>query len=493
MNLRVIIIIISLLALFATAIGSHFSYVSLIKSTQGESHRDAEEDTEKIAATIESIITENQRSVKAMAGHDEFAKALVSRDSGILLEANNILDLFQRSLDVNVCYLIDSEGETVASSNRKEPTSFVGKNYAFRPYFQEAMRGKASVYMALGITSNLRGLYVGYPVYGNDKITPLGVAVIKTSVDMITASLSRSYEGIMTVTGPHGLIFISSDEGILYKFIQPVSEDTQKEITASRQFGKGPWDWAGIKIGAHDHGVYDNETEHHIHEKALSLYNGWKVVYLHKHGAAATRISDPIFRTGRAVIIIFLLIMAVSIVMLYKKASDEIIARKELESKLRKSSITDELTGLYNRRGFFELARHEYHTATRNKDLMSLFYMDIDDMKMINDKYGHKEGDNALIDLAEILKTAFRKSDVVARIGGDEFSALMIRTTDYKSENISNRIENMISDHNRTGKRPFKLGVSIGEVVYDPEKPMDLDTFINTADALMYKKKKNNG
>ena len=211
--------------------------------------------------------------------------------------------------------------------------------------------------------------------------------------------------------------------------------------------------------------------------------------YLHRHGAAAMRIADPIFKTSRAVVIILLIIMAISIVMLYKKASDEIIARKELENKLRETSITDELTGIYNRRGFFELAGHQYYTASRSNNLMSLYYMDIDDMKHINDKYGHTEGDNALTDMAKILRTTFRKSDVMARLGGDEFAVLMVRSIDYKTENISNRLENMINEYNRTRERPFKLSVSIGEVVYDPDQAMDFDDFIKIADKLMYEEK----
>jgi diguanylate cyclase (GGDEF)-like protein len=197
----------------------------------------------------------------------------------------------------------------------------------------------------------------------------------------------------------------------------------------------------------------------------------------------------PLVSSTQDVIIILLLIMTISVVILYKKASDEITARKNLEDKLREASITDELTGIYNRKGFFELAGHQFYSATRNNNFMTLYYLDIDDLKYINNRYGHIEGDNALKDMAEILTTTFRKSDILARIGGDEFAVLMVRSTDYKSENITNRLENTINDNNRTGERPFKFSVSIGEVAYDPEIEMNFDDFIKAADSLLHEQK----
>ena len=195
----------------------------------------------------------------------------------------------------------------------------------------------------------------------------------------------------------------------------------------------------------------------------------------------------------QAVIIILLLFMAIAVIMLYKKASDEITARKILEEKLQETAITDELTGLYNRKGFFELAGNQFYLATRSKNPMDLYYLDIDDLKSINNKYGHTEGDNALKDIADILKVTFRKSDILARLGADEFAVLMVLSLDYKSENITNRLENTINERNSTGKRPFKLSVSIGEIAYDPDIEMNFDDFIQAADTLVYQQKKDRG
>ncbi len=517
MNLRTIIIILSLLVLIATALGSHLSYLSLETSTQNIAHHEAESVVEKTSNNIDAIILETQQAAKALAGHDELTKVLISKDNDNLSNANIILDLFHSSFNISVSYLMDSEGKTIASSNRNDSKSFVGKNYSFRPYFREAMTGKASVYMALGVTSNKRGLYIGYPVYGNDKKVPIGVAVIKTTFDKLTDELNQSYDGIMNITGPHNFIFASSNKEFTSNFMFPVSAKIKNEILETKQFGKGPWRWVGITMDAHHREVTEQHTdedsdtefhpyeqpkveyhafdkagnEYHMHMRNIHTYSGWKAVYLHEHTAASKRLAAPIFKTAKIVLTIIMLIMLISVTMLYQKASSDLTARQKLEERLREISITDELTDLYNRRGFFELAGHQYYSATRSNSPMTLYYLDIDDMKKINDKYGHSAGDNALKDVAKILRTTFRKSDIIARLGGDEFAILMIRTTDHKSENISNRLENIINEHNLTAKRPFKLSLSIGEVTYDHETEMDFENFIQAADELMYKKKQN--
>ncbi len=490
MNLRTIIITLSLLSILITALGGYLLYVSLKKATLNEVHMKAEEQVLKVANRIDSIIVEHQKSVRAMAGHKEFSEALINMDSEAISKANSILDLFYQSIEVSVCYLMDIGGKTVATSNRNSPGSFEGKNYSFRPYFRDAIDGSASVYMALGVTSGKRGIYFGYPVYDNRKDYPVGVAVIKTSIDKINNEMKRKYDGILMVIDPHGVIFISSNEQVQYNLLWQTTEDIEREIADTRQFGKGPWPWSGIENKDDSFAIDTSGNKFNIHEAALHNYSGWKVLYLHDEKIAFQRMSAPIFRVAGYVIIVLLLIMVVSVYMLYSKASREIKSRKELEKKLRSISITDELTGLYNRRGFFKLARHQYHITERRKKPMRLYYLDIDNLKYINDSYGHKEGDNAISDAGVLLETVFRKSDVLARLGGDEFSALMTCSEDNKTEDIINRIQNSIDNYNQREERPFTLSISIGEVTYDPESPVDFDDFIHMADAIMYEKKR---
>lgn len=165
--------------------------------------------------------------------------------------------------------------------------------------------------------------------------------------------------------------------------------------------------------------------------------------------------------------------------------------RKELEEKLRTMSIIDDLTGLYNRRGFFTLAQQQMKVTERTKKEMLLFFADLDKMKQINDILGHQEGDKALVEIATILKEVFRESDIIGRMGGDEFVILAIDTTNGTREVLMKRLHNYLDDYNRPEGRSYTLSLSIGIVPYDPKKPFSLDELMAQADTLMYEEKRN--
>jgi diguanylate cyclase (GGDEF)-like protein len=125
----------------------------------------------------------------------------------------------------------------------------------------------------------------------------------------------------------------------------------------------------------------------------------------------------------------------------------------------RRSSFTDKLTGLYNRKGFFTLAKHRLKIAKRQKSGLLMLYADVDNIKEINDAYGHEEGDNLLKETANILKSIYRESDIIARIGGDEFVVFPLGTTKAHIEVISSRLQNVINDYNTSREDRYKLSV----------------------------------
>jgi len=168
----------------------------------------------------------------------------------------------------------------------------------------------------------------------------------------------------------------------------------------------------------------------------------------------------------------------------------DITERKRMEQQLHTMSLTDELTGLYNRRGFITLSEQQLKIAERTKKNLLLFFTDLDKMKHINDTFGHQEGDKALIDIATILKDVFRESDIIGRMGGDEFAILAIDTTDETREVLIMRLHNTLDDYNRPEGRNYQLSLSIGIAKYDPEKPCSLDKLMAQADELMYEEKR---
>lgn len=171
----------------------------------------------------------------------------------------------------------------------------------------------------------------------------------------------------------------------------------------------------------------------------------------------------------------------------------ELIARIEhakMHERVRDISLHDELTGLYNRRGFFTLAEHLLKTAKRQQAGLFMLYCDLDGLKGINDALGHQKGDWVLIDTANILKETFRGSDIIARIGGDEFVVMPIETTGDNLEVVINRLQKAVEMDNTKSKREYKLSISTGTAYFDPLSPCTIDELLSQADKSMYKQKK---
>jgi diguanylate cyclase (GGDEF)-like protein len=165
------------------------------------------------------------------------------------------------------------------------------------------------------------------------------------------------------------------------------------------------------------------------------------------------------------------------------------IERKRMEEEIRSLSLTDELTRLYNRRGFTLLAEQEMKLAHRIKRSMLLFFVDVDDLKTINDSLGHAEGDLALMEVAAILKETFREADIPARFGGDEFVVLAVDASRESADVLTNRIQAALEVRNQRGDRPYQLTLSMGFALYDPEAPSTVSELIAQADGLMYERK----
>lgn len=163
---------------------------------------------------------------------------------------------------------------------------------------------------------------------------------------------------------------------------------------------------------------------------------------------------------------------------------------KETSDKLERLSIVDELTGLYNRRGFLTLAKQQILLKERkHKDLLLVFF-DIDGMKKINDTLGHTVGDYALTSFAGLLKKGFRSSDIIARIGGDEFVVFAIDCSIREYNEIKRRLDRSILDFNAMDHQQFELSVSAGAAPCDPDMKFTLEQLMEEADAELYKVKR---
>lgn len=170
--------------------------------------------------------------------------------------------------------------------------------------------------------------------------------------------------------------------------------------------------------------------------------------------------------------------------------SKKVTHMKLLEERLRNLTLTDELTGLYNRRGFLTLGEQHLKIAARQKNRLYMLYADLDDLKGINDTFGHNEGDAALTEAGAILKEVFRDSDIVARIGGDEFAVMPIGTPEVGVKSVVDRLAARLRTRNAQPGLKYQLSISVGFAAYDPGRPCSLSDLLSSADSAMYDQKK---
>ncbi|MGA9981333.1 MAG: GGDEF domain-containing protein [Candidatus Sulfotelmatobacter sp.] len=159
-----------------------------------------------------------------------------------------------------------------------------------------------------------------------------------------------------------------------------------------------------------------------------------------------------------------------------------------LRARLSNLAFTDELTGLYNRRGFMPLTERQLRLGRRSGREMLLFFVDVDGLKRINDSFGHAEGDLALTRTAEVLRKTFRDSDVLARLGGDEFAALAIEASGHSEAFITSRLRRNLETASSKDPR-YPLSLSLGVVRFDPRTTSSLTQMMLQADKAMYEHK----
>jgi diguanylate cyclase (GGDEF)-like protein len=166
------------------------------------------------------------------------------------------------------------------------------------------------------------------------------------------------------------------------------------------------------------------------------------------------------------------------------------IENARLYNRIERQATTDELTGLYNRRGFFLLAEQQLRVAQRTGTQLLLIFIDVDQLKVINDTCGHKEGDMALMETGEALVATFRAADIKARISGDEFAVLAFPTHEMDAVRLMDRLSQEVAVINQRRARSYTLSLSGGYAIWTPGQSVSLDELLARADAQMYQVKR---
>jgi len=166
------------------------------------------------------------------------------------------------------------------------------------------------------------------------------------------------------------------------------------------------------------------------------------------------------------------------------------IERKRMEEELKKLAHRDPLTDTYNRRYGLELFQRQVKLSKRNKTSFLLAYTDLDNLKRINDEFGHEEGDKAIVQTVNFFKSILREVDIIIRMGGDEFLLVFPGSSVREIPIIEKRLYDKLARENRVSKKPYKIGFSIGFSCYDSEHPKLIEDLMRIADQEMYKNKK---
>lgn len=163
----------------------------------------------------------------------------------------------------------------------------------------------------------------------------------------------------------------------------------------------------------------------------------------------------------------------------------EVVERERAEAVVHQISITDEMTGIYNRRGFRLLAGRELAMARRHGGNSLLICADLDNLKLVNDRDGHAAGDALIVDAAKLLQRVFRTTDIIARLGGDEF-AVLCPGCEGAEEEAMLRLRHALLNYNLAARPLEPMSLSLGCTRIPPDDARDLDRLLAVADSAMY-------
>ncbi len=330
----------------STVLAGLFIYYNTMKTTALNTDKIVSETQIKnINDSISQLISRYNKIALTLSLHEEIAMALKGDSETRRVQANKILDLFNSSIETSVCYLLNQDGIAIASSNRNDSDSFLGNDYSFRPYYKESIKGNSFVYLAYGVTSGRRGIYFSQPVYAPDSGAILGVVVVKEDTDKIENDIlfmrypaNVAQDDVIVISNEDGVVFISGRKELLFNTIWQVDENTTKHIEASKQFGKGPWAWAGFKKITKEKAIDPFDTNYNVLLSPIKDIPGWNIIHFSNSDAVSGRIHATIFTAAGYVFTLIFIMLGFVLVLLNFLANK---AEKKLrESEKRYRSVT---------------------------------------------------------------------------------------------------------------------------------------------------------
>ncbi len=279
-----------------------------------------------IAGQIKDEVKLGERTVQGIAGSFNLRKALLNPTKSNLQKAENVLHRYRDALKAAVIFVMDIKGTAILSTNRHSQTSFIGKNYSFRPYFKEALQGRLGRYFAIGVTSGKPGFYASYPVRDNQGNVD-GVIVIKMDIRQSLPDIDSTKMNMFLVN-PDGIVFLSDKKEYEQKSLWPISGRRLETLLRTRQFGRKSFE--SLDLGHLSDSKLITFRKHLVFSTVLPfLDGGWKLILL-------SNTKQLIFYRLFAILITFFLALVILIFMIVLEQTSEIAVNlSKSEEQLR--------------------------------------------------------------------------------------------------------------------------------------------------------------
>jgi diguanylate cyclase (GGDEF)-like protein/hemerythrin-like metal-binding protein len=354
---------------------------------------------------------------------------------------NEVVDSIAMAMDGWVVYVLDQAGRTIAASNRGRPDSFLGKNYAVRSYYKDAMAGRPGRLLAMGIVSGIPGYFASQPVRSTDGRV-IGVAVVKRNLD---AEQLRTLEAETAyIVSAEGRVFVASRKGLAQSLLWKAAGAPAPEramVGEERVAARAPL----------DHAIVGTEWLSAGRERQIAVRrpipgSDWSLVVIRPE---KTQLANRLL----GIVITLLLctvVLSYFVAMQRQYGTESLIIdkRRQAEGRARefaRKAGTDALTGVPNRLGFNAAISREFERARRYRHPLSLMILDLDHFKQVNDVHGHLAGDRVLVGVARLIEGNIRESDLLARWGGEEFVVVATMTDGQGAARLAEKLRALMA------------------------------------------------
>lgn len=501
--------------LFALALVAGLAFYLSHQAGMNVERREARGELQLLSASIHAATDRYNYLPKIVATHPVVIEALTNQtDSQRIQRLNDFLSAVTGDTGADVVYILDKTAMTIAASNWQDRQSFVGHSYAFRPYFQDAMRTGAGQFYAMGIVSLKPGYFISQIIKDKDEV--LGVAVVKIDMSGVDKTWTDRANDA-TVTDENGVIFLSSRADWKYRPTRPLKTEALELMKSNRQYGAvlkatvlmtvedalGPTEQI-IRV-AHANKQSAQQASYFVSSAKLAG-SAWTINLFMPQAELRQRsmVAAMVAAGCMAFIILGFMYLKqarkrilereksrLALEAAHKSLEQQHAKLEQLSRELHIASATDPLTGAYNRRFFLEAVTKLVSAANRHQQSLSIVMIDIDYFKRVNDRYGHAVGDTVLQTLTSICLENLREEDVFARHGGEEFIIALSETGEQGASLVAERIRSEVMAHPIAvnGER-LNITISSGVSQYRPNED-GIAATIKRADDALYAAKKN--